>query len=144
MRVFLSGLVLTVLFGYLIFFIVSRNADANTVQRLSIQAIATQVTSDLDRAMPMINEAGYDMNAISIKSSLPPLVIASFTLHESVPFNKQEMILKALEGNMIGKLALQSLIQAFELDEMLEIEDKDLKTIRLFLTIPPAVQVEYR
>jgi len=144
MRVFLSGLVLTVLFGYLIFFIASRNADANTVQRLSIQAIATQVTSDLDRAMPMINEAGYDMNAISIKSSLPPLVIASFTLHESVPFNKQEMILKALEGNMIGKLALQSLIQAFELDEMLEIEDKDLKTIRLFLTIPPAVQVEYR
>ena len=144
MRVFLSGFVLTVLFGYLIFFIISRNADANTVQRLSIQAIATQVTSDLDRAMPMINEAGYDMSAISIKSSLPPLVIASFTLHESVPFDKQEMILKALEDNAIGKLALQSLIQAFELDEMLEIEDKDLKTIRLFLTIPPAVQVEYR
>ena len=144
MRVFLSGFVLTVLFGYLIFFIISRNADANTVQRLSIQAIATQVTSDLDRAMPMINEAGYNMNAISIKSSLPPLVIASFTLEKSVPFDKQEMILSALEGNAIGKLALQSLIQAFELDEMLEIEDKDLKTIRLFLTIPPAVQVEYR
>ncbi len=144
MRVFLSGFVLTVLFGYLIFFIISRNADANTVQRLSIQAIATQVTNDLDRAMPMINEAGYDMSAISIKSSLPPLVIASFTLHKSVPFNKQEMILSALEDNAIGKLALQSLIQAFELDEMLEIQDKDLKTIRLFLTIPPAVQVEYR
>ncbi len=144
MRVFLSGFVLTVLFGYLIFFIISRNADANTMQRLSIQAIATQVTSDLDRAMPMINEAGYHMNAISIKSSLPPLVIASFTLEKSVPFDKQEMILNALEGNAIGKLALQSLIQAFELDEMLEIEDKDLKTIRLFLTIPPAVQVEYR
>ena len=144
MRVFLSGFVLTILFGYFIFFIISRNADANTVQRLSIQAIATQVTSDLDRAMPMINEAGYDMSAISIKSSLPPLVIASFTLHESVPFDKQEQIVKALEGNAIGKLALQSLIQAFELDEMLEIQDKDLKTIRLFLTIPPAVQVEYR
>ena len=57
MRVFLSGFVLTILFGYLIFFIISRNADANTMQRLSIQAIATQVTSDLDRAMPMINEA---------------------------------------------------------------------------------------
>ncbi len=144
MRVFLSGFVLTLLFGYLIFFIISRNADANTVQRLSIQAIVTQVTTDLDRAMPMINEAGYDMSAISIKSSLPPLVIASFTLHESVPFNKQEMILNALEDNAIGKLALQSLIQAFELDEMLEIQDKELKTIRLFLTIPPAVQVEYR
>ena len=144
MRVFLSGFVLALLFGYLIFFIISRNADANTVQRLSIQAIATQVTSDLDRAMPMINEAGYDMSAISIKSSLPPLVIASFTLHESVPFDKQEMILKALEDNAIGKLALQSLIQAFEMDEMLEIQDKELKAIRLFLTLPPAVQVEYR
>ena len=144
MRVFLTGFVLTILFAYLIFFIISRNADADTVQRLSIQAIATQVTTDLDRAMPMINEAGYDMSAISIKSSLPPLVVASFTLHENVPFDKQEMILKALEDNAIGKLALQSLIQAFELDEMLEIQDKDLKTIRLFLTIPPAVQVEYK
>ena len=144
MRVFLTGLVLTLLFGYLIFYIITTNSDANTVQRLSIQTVVTQVTEDLDRAMPMINEAGYHMSAISIKSSLPPLVIASFTLEKSVPFEKQEMILNALEGNAIGKLALQSLIQAFELDAMLEIEDKDLKTIRLFLTIPPAVQVEYR
>ncbi len=144
MRVFFSGLVLTLLFGYLIFYIIKNNADADSLQRMSIQTVVTQVTNDLDRAMPMINEAGYDMNAISIKSSLPPLVIATFSIKENVSYERQELILNALEDNAIGKMALQSLIQAFELDNMLEIEAKDLKTIRLFLTIPPAVQVEYR
>ncbi len=144
MRVFFSGLVLTLLFGYLIFYIVKNNADADSLQRMSIQTVVTQVTNDLDRAMPMINEAGYDMNAISIKSSLPPLVIATFSIKENVSYERQELILNSLEDNAIGKMALQSLIQAFELDNMLEIEAKDLKTIRLFLTIPPAVQVEYR
>ncbi len=144
MRVFFSGLVLTLLFGYFIFYIIKNNADADSLQRMSIQTVVTQVTNDLDRAMPMINEAGYDMNAISIKSSLPPLVIATFSIKENVSYERQELILNSLEDNAIGKMALQSLIQAFELDNMLEIEAKDLKTIRLFLTIPPAVQVEYR
>ena len=144
MRVFLTGFVLTILLGFLIFYIVINNSDADSLQRISIQTVVTQVTEDLDRAMPMINEAGYEMNAISIKSSLPPLVIASFSITKNVSYERQELILNALENNAIGKMALQSLIQAFELDNMLEIEDKDLKTIRLFLTIPPAVQVEYR
>jgi len=144
MRHFFFGLFFVLLLAYAIYYIIVNNSDANSLEQTSITTIVTHITSDLDDAMPLINAAGYDMSAISVKSSLPPLVIASFVLTEKVPFDNQESILKALEGNIIGKLALKSLIQAFELDETLEFKDKELKVIRLFLTIPPAVQVEYR
>ena len=144
MRVFLSGFVLVILLGYFIFYIITNDADAESLQRMSIQTVVVQVTGDLDRAMPLINEAGYKMSALSVKSSLPPLIIASFSITKNIPYEKQEQILSSLKDNAIGQMVLQGLIQAFELDNVIEIEKKELKTIRLFLTIPPAVQVEYR
>ena len=138
------GLIITLILGYFIYFLFSNNADANNLKQMGIKTVVVSMTDDLYRAMPLINKAGYALNAISIKATIPPLVIAGFTLEKKVSYQKQEAILSALEGNPIGKLALQSLIEAFRIDESMEIENMDLKGINLFLTFPPAVQVVYK
>ena len=138
------GIVFFLLFGYFIYFLISHNSNAGDLQQMTIRTMVVTMTDDLDKAMPLINEAGYDMSAISVKTSIPPLMIASFTLQKKVSYKKQDAILNALEGNEIGRLALQSLIQAFQLDESIEIKDMNLKAINLFLTVPPAVQVVYK
>ena len=138
------GIALVLLMGYLIYFLFSHNSNAGDLQRMGIKTMVVTMMDDLDKAMPLINEAGYDMSSVSVKTSIPPLMIASFTLQKKVSYAKQEQILKALEGNAIGKLALQSLIEAFQIDESIEIKDMDLKAINLFLTVPPAVQVVYK
>ena len=138
------GIMFFLLFGYFIYFLISHNSSAGDLQQMTIRTMVVTMTDDLDKAMPLINEAGYDMSAVSVKTSIPPLMIASFTLQKKVSYQKQEAILNALEGNEIGQLALQSLIQAFQLDESIEIKDMNLKAINLFLTVPPAVQVVYK
>ena len=143
MRTFIIGFLLSVALAMSIYTLFTQNLNTDEFQRLSIEKIVNQMTTDLERAMPLINEAGYTMSSVSIKTSLPPLVIASFKLENKVPFAKQDKILQSLEDNIIGKLALESLIQSFKLDETIEIKNMDLKTIRLWLSIPPAVQVEY-
>jgi len=138
------GLVFVLLFGYLIYFLIESNSSAGDLQQMTVRTLVVSMTEDLDKAMPLINEAGYSMSAISVKTSIPPLMIASFTLEKKVPYEKQDAILHALEDNAIGKLALKSLIEAFHLDESIEIKNMDLKAINLYLTVPPAVQVVYK
>ncbi len=130
--------------GYFIYFLISSNSSANELQQMGIRTIVVKTTDDLYAAMPMINEAGYDISSISVKTSIPPLVIAGFVMTKKVPFEKQEAIVNALEDNAIGKMALQSLIQAFKIDDSIAIKNMDLKAINLYLTVPPAVQVVYK
>jgi len=144
MRNILKVSFLVALFGYFIFFLITHNSSAGELQQMTIRTMVVTMTEDLDKAMPLINEAGYDMSSVSVKTSIPPLMIASFTLEKNVPYEKQKAILDALEGNEIGTLALKSLIEAFQLDESIEIKEMDLKAINLFLTVPPAVQVVYK
>ena len=129
--------------GYLIYFLISNNASGSDLQKMSITTMVVTMTTDLDKAMPLINEAGYDMNSVSVKTSIPPLMIARFVMVKKVAYEKQEEILSSLEDNAIGKLALESLIQAFKIDESIDIKDMNLTGINLFLTVPPAVQVVY-
>ncbi len=138
------GLVFVLLFGYFIYFLTSSNTTASELQQMGVKTVVVSMTDDLYAAMPLINEAGYAISSISVKTSIPPLIIAGFVLIKKVPYDKQEAILKALEGNQVGKLALQSLIQAFQIDESIEIKNMDLKAINLYLTFPPAVQVVYK
>jgi len=138
------GIIFFLLFGYFIYFLTSHNSNVNDLQQMTIKTVVVSLTDDLYKAMPLINEAGYAISSISVKATLPPLVIAGFTLEKKVPYEKQEKILGALENNPIGKLALQSLIQAFQIDESIEIHNMDLKAINLYLTFPPAVQVVYK
>ena len=138
------GLIFALALGYLIYFLYFSNSSAGDLQRMSIQTMVVTMTDDLDKAMPLINQAGYDMSSVSVKTSIPPLMIASFVLVKKVSYEKQEAILASLEDNAIGKLALESLIQGFQIDESIEIKDMDLQGINLFLTVPPAVQVVYK
>jgi hypothetical protein len=144
MRNILKVSFFVVVLGYFIFFLITHNSSAGELQQMTIRTLVVTMTEDLDKAMPLINEAGYDMSSVSVKTSIPPLMIASFTLEKKVPYEKQKAILDALEGNEIGTLALKSLIEAFQLDESIEIKDMNLKAINLFLTVPPAVQVVYK
>ena len=138
------GLVSVLILGWGIYFLMSNNSTASDLRQMGVKTMVVQLSGDIERAMPMIREAGYDINSISVKTSIPPLMIASFVMVKKVPFDKQMAIVNALSDNEIGKLALESLIQAFQLDESIEIKDMDLKGINLFLTVPPAVQVVYK
>ncbi len=138
------GLVSVLILGWGIYFLISSNSTASDLQQMGIKTMVVGLSGDLQKAMPLIQEAGYDINAISIKTSIPPMMIASFVMIKKVPFKKQDAILTALEDNAIGKMALESLMQAFKLDESIEIKNMDLKGINLYLTVPPAVQVVYK
>lgn len=138
------GLVSVLLLAWGIYFLISSNSSASELQQMGVKTMVIGVSGDLQKAMPLIHEAGYDINSISVKTSIPPMMIASFVMVKEVPFKKQDAILSALEDNAIGKLALESLIQAFKLDESIEMKNMQLKTINLYLTVPPAVQVVYK
>jgi len=138
------GLIFVLLLGWGIYFLLSSNSTASDLQQMGVKTMVVGLSGDLQKAMPLIQEAGYDINAISVKTSIPPMMIASFVMIKKVPFKKQDAILTALEDNAVGKLALESLMQAFKLDESIEIKNMDLKGINLYLTVPPAVQVVYK
>ena len=138
------GLIFVLLFGGGIYFLISSNSSAGDIQRMGIQTMVISVTGDLERAMPLIHEAGYDINSISVKTSIPPMMIAGFVMIKKVPFKKQDAILTALEDNAIGTLALKSLMEAFRLDDNIQFKNMELKAINLYLTVPPAVQVVYK
>ena len=109
-----------------------------------VQKMTTGITDDLDRAMPLIHEAGYKVFAIQAQLSLPPRVNAIFERETIVEPRKQKIILEALQDNAIGKLVLESLIDAFALNKKVSIKNMKLKKINITIGLPPSVQMDYR
>ena len=126
------------------YYLVTSNESLTTLEHTLVQEMTTGITDELNSAMPLINQAGYKVFAIQAQITLPPRVNAIFELDHFVEKSKQEIILKALEGNTIGKMVLSSLMQAFELDETISIQNMDLKRINITISLPPAVTLDYR
>jgi len=121
-------------------------SDVNlaSLERSVIKELTVTITNDLDKAMPLILQAGYKVFSIQAQLSLPPKVTAIFELDHIVTRKKQEVILKALDDNTVGKLVLMSLMQAFAIDETISIRNMELKKINVVIGLPPSVTVDYR
>jgi len=124
--------------------IVFDDSSVSEIEHSLVSQMTTSITDDLDKAMPLIAEAGYKVFSIQAQLSLPPKVNAIFEFDHVVDPQKQELILKALDNNTIGKLVLSSLIQAFALDETITIRNMELKKINVTVGLPPSVTVDYR
>ena len=130
--------------SFIVYSLLSSNLSINELKKVSIEKMTSSILDDLDRAMPLINQAGYKVFSIQAQLSLPPKVNAIFELDKSIDKKKQKIILEALDDNVIGKLVLSSLIQAFSIDESISIRKMDLTKINIAIALPPSVTVDYR
>jgi hypothetical protein len=121
-------------------------SDVNLIElkNASIAHMTQSITDDLDRAMPIINTAGYKVFSIQAQLSLPPKVFAIFEYDRYVDNKTQDMLVQALDDNMIGQLVLISLIDAFEIEKTISLKNMELKRINITIGIPPSIIVDYR
>jgi len=124
--------------------LMTTDLDLSGIKDASIQAMTRSITDDLDRAMPMINAAGYKVFSIQAQLSIPPRVNAIFELERVVATSTQELILKSLDDNMIGKLVLTALMESFEINKTISLRNMSLKKINIGIGFPPSVIVDYR
>jgi len=129
--------------SYISYTLYTSNLGLSEMKKSSIEKMTTSIMDDLDRAMPLIKKAGYDVTSIQAQLSIPPEVTTSFELQTVVSKKQQEIILKALQDNAIGTLVLKSLMGAFELDESISMKNLQLKKIHITISLPPYVTVEY-
>jgi len=142
-RLTLIGFIALSITSTLIYFMVTKSLGLNDVKIAAIEKMTTSIISDLERAMPLIEEAGYQISSVEAELSIPPEVTTAFELEKVVPHEKQKKLLKALDGNAIGKLVLGSLMQAFTLEKSISIKDMKMKTIEITISLPPFVTIEY-
>jgi hypothetical protein len=124
--------------------LMTTDLDLSGIKDASIQAMTRSITDDLDRAMPMINAAGYKVFSIQAQLSIPPKVNAIFERERVVATSTQELILKSLDDNMIGKLVLTALMESFEINKTISLRNMSLKKINIGIGFPPSVIVDYR
>ena len=122
------------------------NSDVNLIElkNASIEHMTKSITDDLDRAMPLINAAGYKIFSIQAQLSVPPKVFAIFEYDRLVDKETQDMLVKALDDNTIGQLVLIALIDAFKIDKTIQLKNMELKRINITIGIPPSIIVDYR
>ena len=122
------------------------NSDVNLIElkNASIANMTKSITDDLDRAMPIINAAGYKVFSIQAQLSLPPKVFAIFEYDRYIDTKTQSMLVKALDDNTIGQLVLVSLIDAFKIEKAISLKNMELKRINITIGIPPSIIVDYR
>jgi len=137
------GFVAFLLSSSMVYMLISTNMNFSEMKTASMKKMTKSIVDDLDAAMPLIQKAGYDLDAIEATFTLPPEVKTIFILKKIVEKKKQEMILKALEHNAIGKLTLNALINGFALNDVMSIKSMKLKLIHITITLPPSVTLEY-
>lgn len=143
-KLIFKGLLALSLTSFVTYKILVSDQNLVDIEHSVVEDMTTSITDDLDRAMPLILEAGYKIFAIQAQLSLPPKVNAIFEYDHFVAPKKQEVVLKSLDNNTIGKLVLSSLIQAFAIDKTIKIKNMELKKINVTISLPPSVTVDYR
>ena len=142
-KIIMIGFVAFLLSSSMVYMLISTNMNFSEMKTASMKKMTKSIVDDLDAAMPLIQKAGYDLDAIEATFTLPPEVKTIFILKKIVEKKKQEMILKALEHNAIGKLTLNALINGFALNDVMSIKSMKLKLIHITITLPPSVTLEY-
>ena len=142
-RLLFIGFVSCVAASMIIYALATSDLTLNEIKIASIEKVVSSMMDDLDRAMPLIEKAGYTMSAVEAELRLPPELKTIFQRKEVVEKGKQELILKALENNRIGHLVLQMLMQTFSFDEKVAIKDMKLEMIHIVISFPPYVVAEY-
>lgn len=142
-KIIMIGCIALLFSSGIVYTLISTNMNFSEMKTASMKKMTKSIVDDLDAAMPLIRKAGYDLDAIEATFTLPPEVKTIFILEKMVEKKKQEMILKALENNAIGKLTLNALINGFELNDVMTIKSMKLKLIHITITLPPSVTLEY-
>ena len=143
-KLILQGLLALIFTSFISYKLINSRVNLIDLKNASIKQMTKSITGDLDRAMPFINAAGYSIFSIQAQLSVPPKVFAIFEYDKLVDEKTQEMLVKALDDNTIGKLVLIALIDAFKIDKTIVLKNMKLKRINITIGIPPSIIVDYR
>jgi len=143
-KLIIYGFILVLLSSTTVYiFLTSKNATVSSIKLDSIGKMTTTIMHDLDKALPLIEKAGYKISTVEAELSVPPEITTIFELVNNVDRKKQEQILKSLEGNKIGVLVLSSLMKSFALNKEMAIKRMKLKMIHVTIALPPYITLEY-
>jgi hypothetical protein len=137
------GIIAAVSSFMLMYALLTSDTTLNEVQSASVEKITSSMLDDLEKAMPLIEEAGYTMDSVEAELSLPPELKTVFKREKVVEPEKQDRIVAALDNNRIGQLVLKLLIQTFSFDKKVSVKDMDLESIHIVISFPPYVVAEY-
>ena len=99
--------------------------------------------SDINAALPILNDNGYKMNEFEVELGLVPSIKPHFLISEELTEEKQAEILAELKGNKIASLLVKSLAQAGKLQKSIKVGNLKFAEVEIEASIPPKVILKF-
>jgi ABC-type Zn uptake system ZnuABC Zn-binding protein ZnuA len=103
-----------------------------------------ETLADFDAALPVLREAGYTLESVSIELGIPPKIVAGFSVAAGVPEEKVEAILAENAERKLTILLVKSIYQATKLQSKLNIKGLRPSGVSVELGLIPQIGVKFK
>ncbi len=102
-----------------------------------------ETLADFNATLPVLHEAGYALEGVSIDIGLPPKIVASFST-TIVPDEKIEALLQENAERKLTVLLVKSVYQATKLQSKLNIKGMKPSSVSVELGLIPQIGVKFK
>jgi hypothetical protein len=103
-----------------------------------------ETLADFNAALPVLREAGYTLEGVSIELGIPPKIVAGFSVATSVPEEKVEALLAENAERKLTVLLVKSIYQATKLQSKLNINGLRPSGVSVGLGLIPQIGVKFK
>jgi hypothetical protein len=117
--------------------------DATTEVKETGFAKLGEALADFNAALPVLREAGYVLEGVTIKLGLVPQVSANFSAGTAVPEERVEALLAEHAGRKLTALIVRSVYNATKLQSKLKISGMRPSGLSVEIGLSPQVTVNF-
>jgi len=117
--------------------------DATTEVKEMGLAKLSEALADFNAALPVLREAGYVLEGVSIKLGLVPQVSANFSAGTAVPEERVDALLAEHVGRRLTTLMVKSVYNATKLQSKLKISGMRPSGLSVEIGLSPQVTVKF-
>jgi len=118
-------------------------SQASEISEVAINKI-NESLADFNAALPLLREAGYTLEGMSIELGLPPKIVASFSVTGTLSDEKVEVLLAENAERRLATYLVKSFHHATKLQSKIDIKGLKPSTIAVELGVIPQIAVKFK
>jgi len=102
-----------------------------------------EMTDELHKALPLIEKAGFRLNAMSVDVGVPPKLAPRFVIEDAVSEEQKNAVLEEARGDRWLHMLLTSLFRARDLRQVVHVGKLSCHEVELHISAMPKIRITF-
>jgi hypothetical protein len=102
-----------------------------------------ELTDELHKALPLIEKAGFRLNAMAVDVGVPPKLAPRFLVEDAVSEEQKNAVLEEARGDRWLHMLLTSLFRARDLQQVVRVGKLSCHEVELHISAMPKIRITF-